>query len=495
MAKFSNVRMTNVSNTKCPGTDVYMPPEAVVEPVVYTANGDVFSFGVNMIQMLTRKSPLPGNRHKPFVNTVPNKKPTLLSGTIEVRVPEVERRDNHIKEISSAHPLFPVALDCLKDQEEDRPSAGQVYLRLSSLKDTPGYIMSEVARHIIQQPSVPRQVRSQRSEAKDHVKVKRDVKSLNWKVGEDAPSVMKRDANAVVSGSVAYFRAYGVWTDSTHIFAFDSSTDTWTSLPDCPSQLTTLATVNGLLTTVGGKRSNKLFSLTGAAAQGNHKWTKVFPPMPTERHNVTAVTTDSALIVAGGEAYGLIQDTTLKTIEIMNIDTRQWSKAADLAQPMYRASATICGNHIYFLGGWETFTSHPLSVLKCSVSALIQSTAAPQHGLWSEINDLSTTLSTCVTFHDHLLAIGGRESDVHSTAAVHLFDPVNHSWKVVGYMSSPRHMCFVVSLPDDRLMVAGGETGLYPYFSIPYSFRLLPDILQLQCIFILFSRYYCTCII
>ena len=225
--------------------------------------------------------------------------PTLLLGRIEVRVPEVECRDNHIKEISSAHPLRPVALDCLKDQEEDRPSAGPVYLRLSALKDTPGYIMPEVARHI-QRSSVPRQVRSQRSETiyRDHVKVKRDVKSLNWKIGEEAPSVMKRDANAVVSGSVAYFRAYGVWTDSTHIFAFDSSTDTWTSIPDCPSQLTTLAIVNGLLTTVGGKRSNKLFSLTGVAAQGNLGWTEVFPPMITKHHNVT-----TALIAAGGDNF------------------------------------------------------------------------------------------------------------------------------------------------------------------------------------------------
>ena len=49
MANFSNVRMTNASNTTCPGTEVYMPSEAVVKPVVYTAKGDVFSFGVNMV--------------------------------------------------------------------------------------------------------------------------------------------------------------------------------------------------------------------------------------------------------------------------------------------------------------------------------------------------------------------------------------------------------------------------------------------------------------
>ena len=42
------------SRTMCPGTDVYMPPEAVSDNPVYTDKIDCFSFGVVAIQIITR---------------------------------------------------------------------------------------------------------------------------------------------------------------------------------------------------------------------------------------------------------------------------------------------------------------------------------------------------------------------------------------------------------------------------------------------------------
>ena len=136
MAKLVDVRL---SNTMCPGTDAYMPPEAIDNQAVYTEKGDVFSFGVNIIQILTRKFPKPGDRF----NTVPINDPRFPSGRVEVRVSEIERRKNHISEINPAHPLLPIALDCLKDQEGERPSAGELCQRLAALKDTPEYTESE----------------------------------------------------------------------------------------------------------------------------------------------------------------------------------------------------------------------------------------------------------------------------------------------------------------------------------------------------------------
>ena len=455
MAKFLDITMTDISNTTCPGTTPYMPPESLAgNKAVYTAKGDIFSLGVVIIQILTRKFPDPGERFK----TVKINDPEVEYNSAKVEVREIKRRDNHIREIPPAHPILPIAFVCLKDQEDARPSAKQVYEKLAPLKDTQECISTESVKQI-QQKSMPQQVRA---EARDHATVKRDLKSLNWKSGGDAPDLMCRDTDAVVSGTVAYFRPYDLLNMTKFIFAFDSSNGTWSEQPDCPAEHTTLAIVKGLLTTVGGKRSNKLFSLTGtsgAAAQGNLGWTEVFPPMITKRHNVTAVSTDTALIAAGGEAYGRIRDTTLKMIEVMKTDTLQWCQAADLPKPMYRASATICGDRIYFLGGSKTFFSDWNGSLTCSLSALIQSNLTQQHGLWSEIAKLPVMLSTCVTFHDHLLAIGGEDLSRTSTTAVHMFDPVNNSWKVISHLISPRNLCFVVALPDDRLMVAGGKMG------------------------------------
>ena len=152
MAKLVDVRMSRVSNTMCPGTDAYMPPEAIDNQAVYTEKGDVFSFGVNIIQILTRKFPKPGDRF----NTVPINDPRFPLGRVEVRVSEIERRNNHISEINTAHPLLPIALDCLKNREGDRPSTGELCQRLAALKDTPEYTESERAvedRRTTQQPT------------------------------------------------------------------------------------------------------------------------------------------------------------------------------------------------------------------------------------------------------------------------------------------------------------------------------------------------------
>ena len=271
---------------------------------------------------------------------------------------------------------------------------------------------------------------------------------LNWKRGRKAPCEMSRSTDAaVVDGSVAYFRREG--TEQVH--AYNSTTDTWSRLPDCHTGHTTLAIVNGLLTTVGGDNSNKLFSLTGEGR--DRKWTEVFPPMTTERYWAVAVTTGRVLIVAGGRG--------LATVEIMNTDTRQWSTAADLPQSMASASATICGDRIYM--------SYEKSVITCSLPALLQScspkifeaqpsTPSPQGPVWSTVTDLRVKLATLVSINYRLLAIGGYDSDYKPTTAVHLYNPVNNSWQTISHLHTPREWCFAVVHPDNRIMVVGGYT-------------------------------------
>ena len=580
MAKLVDVRMSRVSNTICPGTDAYMPPEAIDNQAVYTEKGDVFSFGVNIIQILTRKFPKPGDRFKMLQidhTQVP-------SGRVEVRVSEIERRDNHISEINTAHPLLPIALDCLKNREGERPSTGELCQRLAALKDTPEYTESERVvedRRTTQQTTLAerdrqitelrQQLLSQQQELdeqiqqsqgaltarqqeiqdlreelstaqatvrekeqllgnkereKDHLREElrqkeqiittRDrqqreheemiaqfqrrieelelnsrpqpraqslspsdiaratpptqpsrghqpaqrppstssgegVIRLNWTQGREAPCKMKRSTDAVVNGSVAYFRPS--WTNQVH--AYNSTTDTWSRLPDCCTERTALAIVKGLLTTVGGGHSNKLFSLTGEGR--DRKWTEVFPPMATKGYWAVAVTTGRALIVAGGDG----DRGGLTTVKIMNTDTRQWSTAADLPQPMDEASATVCGDRIYMC--------ERESVITCSLPALLQScrpeifeaqpsTPSPQGPVWSTVTDLPVRRSTLVAINNRLLAIGGCDSGYKPTTSVRLYDPVNNSWQTISHLSTPRNWCFVVVLPNNRIMVVGGYT-------------------------------------
>ena len=116
----------------CPGSIAYMPPDACTEKPMYTTKIDCFSFGVVVVQVLTREFPNPSKSTK-----------VIGAGNVHVRVPEVERRQNHISIINRGHPLLPIALDCLNDRERDRPTAHQLYERIRALKESPQYTESK----------------------------------------------------------------------------------------------------------------------------------------------------------------------------------------------------------------------------------------------------------------------------------------------------------------------------------------------------------------
>ena len=133
-----NPQATRLTFTMCPGTDVYMPPEAVRTQPVYSEKVDCFSFGVIIIQILSCQFPKPGDRLK----TVRTNDPQFHGGEVEVRVPEIERRHNHISQIDNDQPLMQTAFDCLKDSDHQRPSAQQLLDRVAVLKESPEYIES-----------------------------------------------------------------------------------------------------------------------------------------------------------------------------------------------------------------------------------------------------------------------------------------------------------------------------------------------------------------
>ena len=129
MAKLwdGHTRMTPA--TFCPGTMVYMPPEALKSDPVYHEKLDCFSAGVVFLQILIREFPNPKDR------VVHVNDPRYPSG-IEVIVPEYERRRVHIEMAPQNHPLLLLALDCIRDESFLRPSAQEICSRIDALKGT-----------------------------------------------------------------------------------------------------------------------------------------------------------------------------------------------------------------------------------------------------------------------------------------------------------------------------------------------------------------------
>ena len=262
---------------------------------------------------------------------------------------------------------------------------------------------------------------------------------------------------SAVGGSVAYFRPIR----SKSVFAYNSTTNKWSELPECPNSYVSLAMVNSLLTAIGGMTSNyevtnSLLSLT------DNKWTKQFPPMPTKRWLTVVVCSGRSLVVAGGAGKG---DKNLSTVEVMDTESLQWSTASSLPQPLYLTSATLCGDQVYMLGGKGQDDKPSKSVFTCSLAALQPQSLGEQlktlslasrPKVWHQLADIPVTLSRCASLQGRLLAVGGVSSDHNGTTAIHMYNTTTNSWEIISHMTTPRRQCLVVVLPQNELMVVGG---------------------------------------
>ena len=143
----------------------------------------------------------------------------------------------------------------------------------------------------------------------------------------------------------------------------------WSTLPDAKYYNSSLAIINGILTTVGGDRkheyTNSFFSLTGREEM--RQWFKIFPAMPAPRSQTVSITTQHTLIVAGG----FDGKRNLNTVEVMNIPTKEWTTANHLPHPFAVISGTICGDQLYLAGGYGEVGILSQSVLTCSVTDLL----------------------------------------------------------------------------------------------------------------------------
>ena len=427
--------------TQLPGTEVYMPPEAFLEPPEYSNRLDCFSLGVLGVQIITRKFPKPRPRRRQIRVPRTRQAPT---GRAEVLVREVDRRNAHIALIDGTHQLLRVSLDCLKDEDKDRPTADQLCSRLSTLKQSQRYQESvghseasaalreqvhrlqqeleqvteraEASKQLVAdfQQSIERKDREHHEalrakdeerdaalRARDEVLMAKDeavrqkerqihdlqqeVRQGRHMVREPVRLQWKDGPNSPVETygeSAAVHGKMAYFCDSysgTKVLQYNSETGEW-SILDCPKKCFSLAAVNGLLTAIGGKQSGEA-TKTLLSLTGQQTWTKQFPPM-AYHHNCPAVAcTSTSLIVAGG--WG--PDVEMAPVEVMDTKTLCWSTAASLPHRWHQATVTICGDRMYVAGGFGKGSTRTQSVLTCVVSDLLQSAVSQNQSLGSRL--------------------------------------------------------------------------------------------------------------
>ena len=418
MSKLAGAAPTMTPLTMCPGTLAYMPPEALREPPRYTKKLDCFSEGVIMIQVCTRQWPklMIQDKERALHN-----KDMVMERVIQDKDRVIASQEGQLRQLNHK----------LEEQEQ---------------------VTAEIQHSLQRQEEQLQQQLSQQARRNPDHKLhppKEGKVTLNWRDGGKAPFKMSRGA-AVVDGGVAYIVNY-----SGQACSYNLNSKKWNEFPKYPYKNSSLAVVNGQLTAIGGCEdwrkkhtyTNKLLSLHGS-------WSDVFPPMPTKRRSTTAVTSKEHLIVAGG-ATGPCTSDSINTVEVMDTKTLVWSTVASLPHPYSCASATICGDHLYMLGGLDD-KDKTKSVLTCSLTELLQSSSS----VWRRVADVPAYWSTCAAVNGQLLAVGGSDEDDEATAAIHKYDQRTNTWEHISDMPTATFGCLVAVLPTNEMMAVGGRDPL-----------------------------------
>ena len=439
MSKFADdVAATHLATmTTCPGTPVFMPPEALNEPPVYTEKLDNFSLGVVIVQVVTRKYPKPTDRYKTMDLINPSIPGQIIQA--KVPVPELERRNAHISLIEGTHPLLPVAVPCLRNKDTERPSSQQLCQTLGAIKEATKYVESsqrdkdqllqakddqldkkedEIKQYrekleqskqdcLVLQDEAEARMKQLRNEITCKGKITRDLSvqlqlmmsengqqqalvsdqettahaeevQLVWETLPDAPVKMMFEEDSILYriSAASGNKAY-FKTGPRKLYEYSLHEKQWSELPKHPINPGVIVCIDDKLTSVG----EDWRLLTNSPISNklysliDNKWVEHFPPMPTKRQLPSVVFTNNALVVAGGFTSVSIIFKQFKMVEILDTRNKQWSSAHSLPLPMIGMSISVCRDHLYIHIRPNILITAELrdTVLKCSLSALIDS--------------------------------------------------------------------------------------------------------------------------
>ena len=284
-----------------------------------------------------------------------------------------------------------------------------------------------------------------------------------------APRGMSR-GSATTDGQFAYFTP----EDSRSVYKYEWRGEKWEELPSCPYSNSGLVIIDEKLAAVGGwdglrsagGRFELHFTKTVLTLR-QKKWieqVEEYPPMEIARSSPAVVSTSDGeyLIVIGGYVGS---KRWIATVELFQVKSRKWYELTDLAQPLSFLSATICGDQLNVIG-------RDANGYSCSLQALPSSDqpiTSPLTLSWNPLPPLPVTFSTAATLCGQLVVIGGSRRDGSLDNSIHQL--VDGQWVEIGFMTTGRYRCLVVSPSPDKIIIVDGVG------SVPKSdFRIIEPV-------------------
>ena len=241
------------------------------------------------------------------------------------------------------------------------------------------------------------------------------------------------------------------------VIEYDTCSGKWGRLPPYRLCYFAMAMIDNQLVLVGGvNKQSRRSKLLGVWSTDNKEWTHPYLDMPTARSSSSAVTYDKWLIVAGGRSG---DGTPLSTVEVMDIDTKQWFTGTPTPTAFTNMKTAIVGDLWYLMGGGDDNGEAIDTVYSVSLPVLISQVNSTQKDpqIWKCISGLGLYFSTPLSISGSLLALGGKKMDKDEyVTTIHNYQPETGEWVKVGDLPSPRPECTCTMINSGEVLVTGG---------------------------------------
>ena len=268
----------------------------------------------------------------------------------------------------------------------------------------------------------------------------------NWKRGPNMPFSMCYYIQSVkVVGTVYVGGGDATKKNEGTVMAYSGK---WHTLPPYSARNFAMTTINNKLILVGGNHDGSEVNQLGVWKTDSNQWTCPFPPMPTPRFSPSATSYKHWLVVAGGYREG-----SLSTVEVLDIENKQWFTAPSTPISWYSMKSTIIGDTWYLMGGRQDVTDIT-DVYSVSLEALVSHSASDSFKIWNIIAPLNCTLSSPLSLGGSLLALGG-DIEKCPQFTIQRYVPEINTWEPAGKLLDQLYGCTCIH-DEGKLHVFGG---------------------------------------
>ncbi|XP_064401960.1 uncharacterized protein LOC135347815 isoform X2 [Halichondria panicea] len=275
-----------------------------------------------------------------------------------------------------------------------------------------------------------------------HADILHPLTSLEWEEWPSLPVLVTNASSVYLNGTLYVGGRSNAGFD---LYSFKPGVDSTWTVTDTPTNRYTLVAHDSELLLVGGKEyptheiTNKVFTMRDG------QFVETLPPMKERRRSPSAVSSGSALVVAGG--WNTSGD--LSSVEVFK--DVQWTTAPSLPSAGYNTKSALHGDQWYLITGQG-------KVFCASLQSLI---SGDDKSPWETLPDAPNRFSAADFFGGHLLSIGGGFPATNTTT-IHAFSTFTQSWEHVAdlaLLSLLRPTAVVLS--SKQLIVIDGTRVLH----------------------------------